>query len=365
MDKVNILMVDDQQGKLLTYEAILEPLGENLIKATSGKAALEYLLKIDIAVLLLDVGMPDLDGFEVAEMICQHPRFQRTAIIFVTAERLSDDDRIKGYRRGAVDYVSVPIDPEVLRAKVSVLAELHRKSLQLERLNRELGKLSTRLLTLQDDERRRIARELHEGLGQELVAAKMIVDRMDPRDDSIAKREETRTRVSAMLDSSIRQIRGLSQLLHPPLLEELGLCSAINWYVAEWAKLSGVKTSLDMAPQDVPRLDHEIEIATFRIVQEALTNVSRHSKATQASVALVLNGRQLTVSVRDNGKGFGNDPSGDGHSPTGVGIVAMRQRAKELGGELLLQDLAPGTLLEVRLPTKSLLPPGRLSPSSG
>jgi DNA-binding response OmpR family regulator len=120
---------------------------------------LECLLKTDIAIVMLDVGMPELYGFELAEMIRQHPRFQRTAIIFVTAERLSDDDRMNGYRRGAVDYVSVPIAPEVLRAKVSVFAELHWKSLQLERLNRELRKLSSRLMTLLDDERRRIARE--------------------------------------------------------------------------------------------------------------------------------------------------------------------------------------------------------------
>jgi signal transduction histidine kinase len=364
MDKVNILMVDDQPGKLLAYEAILGGLGENLIKADSGRAALECLLKTDIAVVLLDVGMPELDGFEVAEMIRQHPRFQRTAIIFVTAERLSDDDRMNGYRRGAVDYVSVPIDPEVLRAKVSVFAELHRKSLQLERLNRELRKLSTRLMTLQDDERRRIARELHEGLGQELVAAKMMVDGMNPRGDSIPKREETQTRLSAMLDGSIRQIRGLSQLLHPPMLEELGLCSAINWYVTEWAKLSGVKTSLHIAPRDFPRLDREIEIATFRIVQEALTNVARHSKANQASVALVLGGSQLTISVRDDGKGIGDSSPEAGNNRPGVGIVAMRQRAKELGGELLLQDLAPGTLLEVLLPGKWQSPQEKLLPSA-
>jgi|SRR5579859_760674 len=352
MDKVNILMVDDHPGKLLSYEAILGGLGENLIKATSGKAALECLLKIDIAVVLLDVEMPELNGFEVAEMIRQHPRLQRTAIIFVTAERLSEADRMNGYRRGAVDYVSVPIDPEVLRAKVSVFAELHRKSLQLERLNRDLVKLSSRLMTLQEDERRRIARDLHESLGQDLVAAKMMVDGMNPREDSITKREETRTRVSAMLDSSIRQIRGLSHLLHPPMFEELGLCSAINWYVTEWAKLSRVKTSLHIAPRDFPRLDGEIEIATFRIVQEALTNVSRHSEAKQVSINLVLDGSQLTISVRDDGRGIEDSSAEFGNNRTGVGIVAMRQRAKDLGGELRLHGLAPGTLLEVLLPMK-------------
>src|SRR5215831_9572785 len=142
-EKVNILLVDDQPAKLLTYEVMLSELGENLIKTTSGRDALEQLLKNEIAVVLMDVSMPDLDGFELAEMIRQHPRFRRTAIIFISAVHLTDLDRIKGYQRGAVDYISVPVVPEVLRAKVSVFAELHRKTRQLERLNRELEKRVT------------------------------------------------------------------------------------------------------------------------------------------------------------------------------------------------------------------------------
>jgi two-component system, NtrC family, sensor kinase len=137
-DKVNILMVDDQPAKLLSYEVILSELGENLIKATSGREALEQLLKNDVAVVLMDVSMPEIDGFELADMIRQHPRFQKTAIIFISAVHLTDLDRIKGYQRGAVDYISVPVVPELLRAKVSVFAELHRKTRQLESLNREL-----------------------------------------------------------------------------------------------------------------------------------------------------------------------------------------------------------------------------------
>src|SRR5580658_4875244 len=175
-EKVNILMVDDQPAKLLSYEVMLGELGENLVKASSGKEALELLLKNDFAVVLMDVSMPEIDGFEMADIIHQHPRFQKTAIIFISAVHLTDLDRLKGYERGAVDYISVPVIPEVLRAKVSVFADLHRKTRQLEVLNRELRTLSSRLLTMQDEERRRFARELHDGLGQELSAAKMITD---------------------------------------------------------------------------------------------------------------------------------------------------------------------------------------------
>src|ERR1700742_757003 len=137
-EKINILMVDDQPGKLLSYEVILASLGENLIKAHSGREALDHLLRTNIAVVLMDVSMPELDGFELADMIRQHPRFQKTAIIFISGVHLTDLDKLKGYQRGAVDYISVPVVPEVLRAKVSVFAELHRKRRQLETLNRDL-----------------------------------------------------------------------------------------------------------------------------------------------------------------------------------------------------------------------------------
>jgi signal transduction histidine kinase len=137
-EQVNILLVDDQPGKLLGYEVILSELGENLIKAGSANDALEQLLKCDVAVVLIDVCMPDLDGFELAAMIREHPRFQKTAIIFVSAIQVTDLDLLRGYAAGAVDYVPVPVVPDLLRAKVRVFAELYRKTRQLETLNAEL-----------------------------------------------------------------------------------------------------------------------------------------------------------------------------------------------------------------------------------
>jgi response regulator RpfG family c-di-GMP phosphodiesterase len=158
-ETINILMVDDQQGKLLTYEAMLDELGENLIKARSGMEALEHLLKTDIALVLMDVSMPGMDGFETAQMIHGHPRFQNIPIIFISGIHMTDMDRLKGYQHGAADYISVPVIPELLRAKVKVFADLHRKTQQLEALN-------ARITTLQEEERRSIARELHDSVGQ-------------------------------------------------------------------------------------------------------------------------------------------------------------------------------------------------------
>ncbi len=137
-EPVDILLVDDQPSKLLSYEIILEQLGENLIKAGSAAEALEQLLKRSVAIILIDVCMPDLDGFQLAAMIREHPRFQTTAIIFVSAIQVTDIDLLRGYQLGAVDYVPVPVVPELLRAKVKVFAELYRKTRQLEKLNAEL-----------------------------------------------------------------------------------------------------------------------------------------------------------------------------------------------------------------------------------
>ena len=137
-DPVNILLVDDQPAKLLAYEVILKELAENLITVSSGEKALDFLLRNEVALILVDVCMPGLDGFQLAAMIREHPRFQRTAIIFISAIQVTDLDRLRGYEMGAVDYVPVPVVPEVLRAKVRVFAELFRKTRALERLNTEL-----------------------------------------------------------------------------------------------------------------------------------------------------------------------------------------------------------------------------------
>ena len=162
-DKVNILLVDDQPAKLLTYRTILADVGENLLSASNATEALELLLRHDVAVVLIDVYMPDIDGFQLAAMIRNHPRFEKTALIFISAILLTDVDRLRGYEMGAVDYVPVPVIPEVLRAKVKVFVELFRKTRQLEQLNRGLearvaertAELASSTLQLRQSERLR------------------------------------------------------------------------------------------------------------------------------------------------------------------------------------------------------------------
>ncbi|SHM73149.1 PAS domain S-box-containing protein [Bradyrhizobium lablabi] len=170
--KVNILLVDDQPAKLLAYEVILKELGENLVSVSSGREALEFLLKNDVAIILVDVCMPELDGFELAAMIREHPRFQKTAMIFISAIQVSDIDRLRGYEMGAVDYVPVPVVPEVLRAKIKVFAELYRKTRELERLNVELeDRVRARTAELEESHTRLVESEQRRSLA--IAAGKM------------------------------------------------------------------------------------------------------------------------------------------------------------------------------------------------
>ena len=347
-EKVNVLLVDDQPGKLLTYEAMLQELDENLIKASSGKEALSVLLKTEVAVVLLDVSMPEIDGFELAQMIRQHPRFDRTAIIFVSAVNLTDLDRLMGYTLGAVDYISVPVVPQLLRSKVGVFVELHRKAKQAEDLNAQLRQMSSRLMTLQDDERRRVARELHDGLVQDLAAAKLIFARIV--EDSAQLKEQLATNGIEILDSAIQQVRTISYLLHPPLLDEAGLASAVRLYLDGVSKRSGIKTFLDVQPQNFPRLAPDVETAIFRIVQEALTNVFRHSGATSSWIILSQEETRVVAMVRDNGKGVAEETAELQPDRIGVGLGGIRERARHFGGDLRLSNANPGTLVEVVIP---------------
>jgi PAS domain S-box-containing protein len=171
-EKVNVLLVDDQPDKLLAYEVILHELHENLVKTSSAREALQFLLKNDVAVILIDVCMPELDGFQLAAMLREHPRFSETAIIFISAIHLTDVDRLRGYAMGAVDYVPVPVIPDVLRAKVKVFVELYRKTRELEQLNLKLeGHVAERTAELEASNMRLMQSE--QGRSLALAAGQM------------------------------------------------------------------------------------------------------------------------------------------------------------------------------------------------
>jgi two-component system NarL family sensor kinase len=183
-----------------------------------------------------------------------------------------------------------------------------------------------------------------------------MVDCIRAQGQSTEWKERAAEEASTLIDQAIQQVRSISHLLHPPMLDEVGLQSSLQWYLDGLTKRSGLETSLDMQPKDFPRLGPELETTIFRIVQEALTNVYRHAEARKASISLTMKENQIAVTVQDDGKGI-PDVIGDFKpDKIGVGIAGMRQRVKEFGGELRLRNGTPGTCVEVVIPIKSAAP---------
>ena len=202
------------------------------------------------------------------------------------------------------------------------------------------------MLNIQDEERRRIARELHDDLGQELVALKITLETGkqlgDPNEFS---------RAIEFTDSAMAKIRNLSYLLHPPLLDESGLMPAIHWYLEGFKKRSELRITLDYKPSAFPRLAKEIETSIFRIIQECVTNIYRHSGSSDARIEIHLQTDRVIVRVRDFGKGIeGVSLTGNVPTTTGVGIAGMKERLKQFGGELKIFKAEPGTTVEATIP---------------
>ncbi len=224
-----------------------------------------------------------------------------------------------------------------LRNRVAQLDET-RAILDLRTL--ELRKVSARLLQVQDEERRRIARELHDDLGQQLAYLKMTLDMKAGNEQA-----------SQLTNKALATVRNLSYLLHPPLLDETGLRAALHWYVDGLVKRGNIEVSLTMQPSAFPRLTQDIETAIFRVVQESLTNVYRHSATEAARVEIVKQPECVLVRVRDYGNGMPAELCGNNATPgLGVGINGMRERLRQFGGELVVSRAEPGTLVEARIP---------------
>jgi len=212
-------------------------------------------------------------------------------------------------------------------------------------------RLSSRILSLQDDERRRIARELHDSLGQYLVSLKVNLDLLS----GAAQQERESNLITECLDAvraCIADIRTISHLLHPPLLDEAGLASATRWYVEGFAERSGLAVNLDIDP-DLERLDRDVETTLFRILQEALTNVHRHAGGSTVRIILQVDAEQVYLEVSDNGKGIPTERLlrlREDASLTGVGLAGMRERVRDLGGTLTISSASPGTTIAVAIP---------------
>jgi signal transduction histidine kinase len=251
-------------------------------------------------------------------------------------------------------------DNEELRAAQGDLEEkVAQRTGELDAANQSLGELTARLLKLQDEERRRIARELHDSVGQTLAALSMNLSTIGGDIAKLAKTASAVTDSAALVADMTADIRTISYLLHPPLLDESGLSSALRWYIEGFAERSKIKVELKV-PDDFGRLPSDLETAIFRVVQECLTNIHRHSESPVARVRVANSGEDVRVEVEDDGKGIPPEKQGEIMSSglPGVGVRGMRERLRQLGGSLEIRSAGAGkgTVVVVRLPLVAATP---------
>jgi signal transduction histidine kinase len=235
-----------------------------------------------------------------------------------------------------------------LSAELDAREEAERSARDSEE---SLRRLTGRLLQLQDAERRKFSRELHDSLGQYLAGAKMNLEMF-----AADGRAELLKQAIELLDQSIAETRTISHLLHPPLLDEVGLSSAATWYVEGFAQRSGIEVVVNL-PDDVDRLPKPLALGLFRVLQESLTNIHRHSNSTRAEVTLAVAEDNVMLEVRDYGKGISPrllESFMTKGTNSGVGLAGMRERIRELGGELTIRPCLPGTLVLATMPLNQL-----------
>lgn len=379
-DRVNILLVDDQPAKLLSYEVILGDLGENLVTASSAREALEQLLKSDFAVILVDVCMPDQDGFELAEMIRAHHRFHSTAIIFVSAIQFTDMDFIKGYATGAVDYVSVPIVPEVLRAKVAIFADLYRKTRQLENMNVELearvmqrtAKLRETEDALREADRRKdlflatLAHELRNPLApmQSAIDLITLLPGVDAAQRHAAQVVERQLRQMTRLIDDLMDLSRITRNGLELRRETVDLNDVVHVAIESATRaIDQANQRLEVLLPKDPICVHVDPARLSQVIANLLSNASKYTP-TGGSITLTAQPRvgEVLLSVRDDGIGIAEEHLGrlfepfyqikDGaaegrHGGLGIGLTLVRTIVELHGGRVSVASPGPGQGTEV------------------
>ena len=348
-EKAKILLVDDEPKSLFALQELLSQLGQNLMVAQSGEEALRLALRNDFAVILLDVRMPGIDGFETARLIRTRDRSKGTPIIFLTAAADEMTSMFRGYEVGAVDYLMKPVVPEILKSKVSVFVELHRKSEKLRESEDKLRRLAAHLISVREEERAHIAREIHDELGQVLTGIKMEVGWLAKRLKEPELLEKTDS-MSKLIDSTVQTVRKIATGLRPEMLDDMGLVAAVGWQAKDFQKRTGIRCRVKLPPETT-KLDIDVSTTAFRIFQEILTNVARHSRATRVDIHLGVTENQLSLEVQDNGVGIA---SSDLSGRKSLGLLGMHERALLFGGEVNISG-APGhgTRVAVTIPTRN------------
>jgi signal transduction histidine kinase len=378
-----ILTVDDNEALRYTLVRSLRDAGYQVIEARTGAEALARAAELP-DLITLDVNLPDMNGFQVCRKIKADPATNHIPILHVSSTFVDPQSRVQGLEGGADAYLAEPIDRGELVATVGALLRLKKaettsrqqaqvaekarqelallnatlearvseRTAELRTANESLREFSARLLKMQDDERRRIARDLHDSVGQLLAAISMNMAVIEKETDKLsADARKAFLENRSFVQQVLQGIRTMSHLLHPPLLDESGLPSALRWYVEEFSQRSGVSVTLEFSPS-FERLSSELETVIFRIVQECLGNIHRHSKSPTAEIQIEKNGGSINLEVRDAGRGIPSEKQEQIKYGirTGVGLRGMRERVAQLGGKLKIDSDTGGTAIAITLP---------------
>jgi signal transduction histidine kinase len=391
---VNILLVDDQPGKLLTYETMLGDLGENLIRASSAREALEYLLKTDIAVILVDACMPDMDGFELAAMIRQHPRFQTTAIILVSAVLNNDVDRLRGYDCGAMDFVPVPVVPEILRAKVSVFADLYRKTRQLERINEMLEvRVAERTADLeealkkyrhseeklQEADRRKdeflavLSHELRNPLAG-IVGGIQVLNELGTDSADAVEMRQIVARQASLMQRLLDDLLDVTRIARGKIVlrtEPVDLVALVRGVVHDQAReFAAVGRTLTAELTSEPAVCRGDSVRLTQVLVNVLHNALKFTdEGGSTHLALRVDSGSAIVTVEDTGIGMDNETLSLAFEPfaqadqslarnrggLGLGLALAKRLVEKHGGQIVAtsQGVGLGTKMTITLPLTS------------
>jgi signal transduction histidine kinase len=381
-----ILTVDDNDALRYSLTRTLRGEGYKVLEARTGAEALALADQFP-DLITLDLNLPDFDGFEVCRRLRANPQTAHIPILHISATFVEPQHRVRGLEGGADGFLAEPISGDELLATVGALLRMKRaerearlqaaeaekarqelrtahdelemrvreRTAELAHKSEEIRELTGRLLQSQDDERRRLARELHDSTGQMLAAMKINLDsigsEMQGKNAAVDKLVAETTGYTVEIS---RQLRTMSYLLHPPLLDETGLQSALRWYAEGFAQRSGIQVDLKINPE-FRRLPDDLEIALFRVVQESLTNIHRHSGSPTASIELTSSPENIQLQIVDDGKGMPDRALQGSKFVPGVGIMGMQERMRQFGGTFEILSRGKGTTVVATVPRERTL----------
>lgn len=332
-----ILVVDDDPVIIKLYQVILKKEGFAMTIAESGEQLMKAIAQEKPDVILLDVILPDDTGLGICARIKQNPEYAGIKIILVSGMEITPAQVAEGIETGADDYLTKPFDPKELLARIKNCVKLKVVEEELRDKNRELKNLANHLQDVREEERKFLAREVQEELGQLAAALKMDVDWLALNLPEAPDLQQKRmAHASSTAKIIIQTIRRIASALRPSMLDELGLNASLEWLCKEFVSLHNIPCSFDPAFDD-EGLSVQQKTALFRITQEALRNISIHADASQVKIRVEIDDKDIFLSISDNGRGF--DPAGNKGNT--MGIIGMRERALAINSQLHI-DSSPG-----------------------